>query len=136
MLSDDVNVGPPSRRQRSPMKQRFLHVLESLAPGGMETTFLNMLRAFRDIDPSIEHHVLSFAGGSLEPRYRDAAGRVTIACDTETIDAHVGAGYDLVHVLFERCAYRVLPRLVAVMPSLWSMARGTTWAACIASTRA
>ncbi len=95
------------------MKQRFLHVLESLAPGGMETTFLNMLRAFRDIDPSIEHHVLSFAGGSLEPRYRDAAARVTIACDTETIDANVGAGYDLVHVLFERCAYRVLPRLVA-----------------------
>jgi glycosyltransferase involved in cell wall biosynthesis len=95
------------------MTPRFLHVLESFAPGGMETTFLNMLRAFRGIDPSIEHHVLSFGGGALEPRYREVATRVTIACDTETIDAVAAAGYDLVHVLFERCAYRVLPRLVA-----------------------
>jgi glycosyltransferase involved in cell wall biosynthesis len=95
------------------MSHRFLHVLESFAPGGMETTFLNMLGAFRGIDPTIEQHVLSFAGGALEPRFREVAARVTVACDTETLDAVVGSGYDLVHFLFERCAYRMLPRLVA-----------------------
>jgi glycosyltransferase involved in cell wall biosynthesis len=92
---------------------RMLHVLESFAPGGMETTFLNVLAAFRTADAAVEHHVLAFAGGALESRYRQFAHQVSIGCDPDTIDHHVLAGYDLVHVLFERCAYRIVPQLLA-----------------------
>ena len=92
---------------------RILHILESLAPGGMETTFLHILRHLRLADDAIEHDVLAFAGGPLEQRYRDAAHHVTIGCDPATIDAHAAAQYDLIHILFERCAYRLLPHLVA-----------------------
>jgi glycosyltransferase involved in cell wall biosynthesis len=92
---------------------RILHVLESFAPGGMETTFLDVLRHLRQADDAIEHDVLAFAGGPLEPRYRDLAHRVTIGCDPATIDGHAAAHYDLIHILFERCAYRMLPHLVA-----------------------
>ena len=92
---------------------RMLHVIESFAPGGMETTFLHVLRQFKEFDSTIEHHVLSFARGALEPEYRDAADSVAVGCDQETLDRHVRAGYDLVYILFERCAYRLLPRLLA-----------------------
>jgi glycosyltransferase involved in cell wall biosynthesis len=92
---------------------RMLHVLESFAPGGMETTFLNVLAAFRATDPAVEHHVLAFAGGALEPGYRERAHQVTVGCDPQTIDRHVAAPYDVVHVLFERCAYRIVPQLLA-----------------------
>lgn len=92
---------------------RMLHVLESCAPGGMETTFLNVLSVFREAEPSIEHHVLAFAGGPLEARYRQQAHQVAIGCDSRTIDSHVAANYDVVHVLFERCAYRIVPQLLA-----------------------
>lgn len=92
---------------------RILHVLESFAPGGMETTFLNVLRNFRVADDSIRHDVLAFAGGALEQRYRDTAHTVSIGCDPETIDGHLEQPYDLVHILFERCAYRLLPHLLA-----------------------
>lgn len=91
---------------------RFLHVLESLAPGGMETTFLNALLAFRTSDPSIEHHVLAFAGGALEGRYREASSSLTIGCSDETLDACLAAPHHLVHLLFERCAYRLMPQLL------------------------
>jgi len=92
---------------------RVLHVLESLAAGGMETTFLNMLRVFRAIDPAIEHDVLAFSSGRLETPLREASHHLSIAADDATIDAHLRRGYDVVHLLFERCAYRVMPRMVA-----------------------
>lgn len=92
---------------------RILHVLESFAAGGMETTFLHVLRNFRSADDSIRHDVLAFAGGALEAPYRDAAHSVAIGCDSATLDAHVAQPYDLIHILFERCAYRLLPHLVA-----------------------
>jgi glycosyltransferase involved in cell wall biosynthesis len=92
---------------------RILHVLESFAAGGIETTFLNVLRSFRVEDPSIQHDVLAFAGGPLEQGYREAAHAVRIGGDTATIDAHVSGGYDVAHVLFERCAYRLVPELLA-----------------------
>jgi glycosyltransferase involved in cell wall biosynthesis len=94
------------------MSLRILHVLESLAPGGMETTFLNALRAFRAIDPIMRHDVLAFAGGALEPGYREAAHALSIGGDCTTLEANLGGSYDLIHVLFERCAYRLLPMLV------------------------
>jgi glycosyltransferase involved in cell wall biosynthesis len=92
---------------------RILHVLESFAAGGMETTFLHVLRQFRAADDSIRHDVLAFAGGALEPSYRDTAHAVTIGCDPATLGGHLAQPYDLIHVLFERCAYRLLPQLVA-----------------------
>ncbi|HLG55920.1 MAG TPA: glycosyltransferase [Vicinamibacterales bacterium] len=92
---------------------RILHVLESLAAGGMETTFLNVLRACRTLDPSIEHHVLAFSGGGLEARFREVASHLAIAFDDATIDRHLRHGHDVVHVLFERCAYRLIPRIMA-----------------------
>jgi glycosyltransferase involved in cell wall biosynthesis len=93
--------------------KRILHVLESFAPGGIETTFLHVLRAFKTADPVVRHEVLAFAGGALEARYREVADAVSIGCDADTIDRHVAAGYDLVHILFERCAYRLVPQLLA-----------------------
>jgi glycosyltransferase involved in cell wall biosynthesis len=95
---------------------RVLHVLESLAAGGMETTFLNVLRASRTLDSSIEHHVLAFAGGGLERPFRDVSSRVVIAADEATVDAYLHNGYALIHFLFERSAYRLMPRLVARTP--------------------
>ena len=114
---------------------RILHVLESFAAGGMETTFLHVLRNFRSADDSVQHDVLAFAGGALEHSYRAAAHRVTVGCDPATLDALLSRErrqgvpgdhkerrqgvpgdsepYDLVHVLFERCAYRLLPHLLA-----------------------
>jgi glycosyltransferase involved in cell wall biosynthesis len=79
----------------------------------METTFLNVLRASRTIDASIVHHVLALAGGGLEAPLRDVAHRVMIAADDATIESYLHNGYDLVHVLFERSAYRLIPRIVA-----------------------
>jgi glycosyltransferase involved in cell wall biosynthesis len=92
---------------------RMLHVLESFAPGGMETTFLHMLRAFRAADASIEHDVLAFAGGTLESSYREAAHHVTVGSDPMTIDGQLATRYDVIYILFERCAYRLLPQLLA-----------------------
>ncbi len=57
---------------------RLLHVLESFAAGGMETTFLHALTAMQALDPDNEHHVIAFAGGALEARYRARAASVRI----------------------------------------------------------
>ena len=95
------------------MTMRMLHVTESFAPGGIETTFLQMLRQFRVEEPSIEHHVFAFAGGPLEAAYREAAHTVTIGSGRQTIERQLSTPYDLAYILFERCAYRLLPELVA-----------------------
>ena len=92
---------------------RMLHVLESFAPGGMETTFLNVLRQFRIADDAIRHDVLAFAGGALEGAYRDAAHSVRVGCTAATIDEQLAEPYDVIYILFERCAYRLLPQLLA-----------------------
>jgi glycosyltransferase involved in cell wall biosynthesis len=92
---------------------RILHVTESLAAGGMETTFLHMLRAFPTIEPAIAHEVLAFAPGPLEGAYRDACGAVTIVPEWRAVEACLARKANLVHVLFERCAYRLLPALTA-----------------------
>lgn len=92
---------------------RVLHVIESFAAGGIETTFLNVLRAFRRLDPGARHDVLAFGGGALEAPYREAAEGVTVGYGPETIDWIVANGYDVLYILFERCAYRLLPALVA-----------------------
>lgn len=92
---------------------RILHVTESLAAGGIETTFLNMLRAWRREGPWATHDVLAFAGGSLESAYRAAADAVTIAPLRDEREQTVCAGYDVIYFLFERCAYQLMPLVVS-----------------------
>ncbi len=97
------------------MSLRFLHVVESLRRGGIETTFLNVLRAFSDLQDEgpVEHHVLSFSGGPLEAGYREAAASLVIASSTAEITLSLNRGYDLVNLNFDRCAHRLAPLLLA-----------------------
>lgn len=88
---------------------RVLHVIESLAAGGIETTFLNMLRAWREEPAWAEHHVLAFGGGPLESAYRENADSLTITASQDELERAVVAPYDAIYFLFERCAYRLLP---------------------------
>ena len=92
---------------------RALHVLESLAAGGIETTFLNMLRAWRLEAPWAAHDVLAFAGGALEDSYRACADSVTVTTAPRELERAVLQPYDVIHFLFDRCAYRLLPLVVA-----------------------
>lgn len=92
---------------------RVLHVTESLAAGGIETTFLNVLRAWRDAPPWAAHHVLAPAGGTLAAEYAQAADVVTVAATTAALERAVLGPFDVVHFIFERCAYRLLPVVVA-----------------------
>ena len=95
------------------MNVRVLHVIESLAAGGIETTFGNMLETFRTLAPDDRHDVLAFDGGILQSKYAATAHQLTIACDSATIAECLARDYDVVHILFERCAYRILPMLLA-----------------------
>jgi glycosyltransferase involved in cell wall biosynthesis len=89
---------------------RVLHVLESLAAGGVETTFLNVLRHLPD---SITHDVLAFNGGALEAEYRAIATNVHVESAPRALEKIVVKGrYDVAHILFERCANRLMPAFV------------------------
>jgi len=88
---------------------RVLHVIESLAAGGIETTFLNMLRTWRQQPAWAEHHVLAFTGGPLDDAYRETADSLTVTASQDELEQAVLAGYDVIYFLFERCAFRLLP---------------------------
>lgn len=92
---------------------RVLHVIESLAAGGIETTFLNVLRSWRRTAPWATHHVLAFSGGALEAAYREAADAVTIAAGLEEQVRLLAAPWEVVYFTFERCAVRLLPLAIA-----------------------
>mgnify|MGYP003374773143 CR=1 FL=1 len=92
---------------------RVLHVVESLAAGGIETTFLNILRAWREAPPWAIHEVLALSGGVLEAPYQQAADAVTIAASGDALERVVLGPYDVVYFTFERCAYRLLPLVVS-----------------------
>jgi glycosyltransferase involved in cell wall biosynthesis len=117
---------------------RYLHVLESLQRGGVETTFLHMLRAFRTLPPSASgrqngsrpressrreekvretgpdvHDVLAFASGPLHREFANVAGRVVVASLPLDQAAALASDYDVVHILTERCAHRVAPMALA-----------------------
>lgn len=92
---------------------RVLHVLESLAAGGIETTFLHVLHAWRAAPAWASHDVLALSGGALEPAYRAVADVVTVAADADAIEAVLGRPYDVVYFTFERSAVRWLPFVVA-----------------------
>jgi len=93
----------------------ILHIIESMTPGGMETTFLNVLRALRLLDqadqPVFAHDVLSFASGSLEEAYRSVSDCLFIGSSRAHIESVLVKNYSIVHVLFDRCAHRLAPYL-------------------------
>jgi glycosyltransferase involved in cell wall biosynthesis len=93
----------------------ILHVIESMTPGGMETTFLKVLRALRILDqpgePAFSHDVLSFASGPLEQGYRAASDSLFIGNSRTQIESVLKNNYDVIHVLFDRCAHRLAPFL-------------------------
>ena len=93
------------------MPIRILHVLESLDAGGIETTFLNVLRSMRAGSNLERHDVLAFAGGLLGSEYRSAANHLHVE-DAEAATCVLRQRYDVVHVLFERSAMRILPYLL------------------------
>ena len=88
---------------------RVLHVIESLAPGGIETTFLNVLRAWRAAPPWATHDALAWSGGALEGAYQQAADTVTLAAEPEAWERVMLADYDVIYFTFERSACRLLP---------------------------
>ena len=97
------------------MTAQVLHVIESMTPGGMETTFLNVLQSLKALDPhpdpALSHDVLSFTSGPLEHGYRAAARRLFLGSSRSSIESVLAEGYDVVHILFDRCAYRLAPIL-------------------------
>lgn len=97
------------------MRFRFLHVIESLRRGGIETTFLNVLMSFSNLHDDLppEHHVLAFSGGPLEDAYRATASDLVIASSTAEITRLLDRSYHLVNLLIDRCAYRLTPLLAA-----------------------
>jgi glycosyltransferase involved in cell wall biosynthesis len=92
---------------------RILHILESCAPGGIETTFLRLLRVMTALDPSIEHRVLAFAPGPLENPLRAVAADLCVAPEWRAMEAVTATAPEVVHILFERCAYALVPAIVA-----------------------
>jgi glycosyltransferase involved in cell wall biosynthesis len=95
------------------MSPRFLYVLDSCGAGGIETTFLNVLRVWREEQPWASHHVLAPAGGALAPAFREAADSLTIATAPDEVERAWLAHYDVVYFLFERTALRWLPLVAA-----------------------
>lgn len=97
------------------MTARILHVIESMTPGGMETTFLNVLCTMRTLDsshpPALTHDVLSFGPGALDGAYRSAADRLFVGSSREQLESALMNDYSVVHVLFDRCAHRLAPLL-------------------------
>ncbi len=100
---------------------RYLHVLESFARGGVETTFLHMLRVFRAAPPPDAgaeiHDVLGFATGPSHRDFTSVANRVIVSNLPIDHAALLANDYDVVHVLFERCAHRLAPMVLAASDS-------------------
>ena len=100
---------------------RYLHVLETFARGGVESTFLHMLRVFRATpspDASADvHDVVAFGTGPLHREFAAAANRVVVSNLPIDLAALLANDYDVVHVLFERCAHRLAPMVFAASDS-------------------
>ncbi len=88
---------------------RILHVLDTCGAGGMETTFLNVLRRWHSQAAWADHEILATAGGALEPALRQTAARVVIAATPEAVMTTFRRGYDVVHFLVDRMACRWIP---------------------------
>lgn len=92
---------------------RILHVLDTCGAGGIETTFANMLRAWRSRPPWAEHDVLASEGGALEDTLRQAGAHVWITASPDAATAVLARRYDVIHFLNDRMAWRWIPVAIA-----------------------
>ncbi len=93
--------------------KRVLHVVDTLGAGGIETTFLNVVRAWRRDPAWAAHDVLACAGGILEEPFRAAGAAVTVTARQGELERALTRGYDIIHFLIDRSACRMLPFAVA-----------------------
>lgn len=96
---------------------RVLHVLDSCGAGGIETTFLNVLKVWQREPSWAEHHLLAFDGGALERAFRQATTQVTVSSDRRVVQRALTDAYQLVHFLFSRSAYEWLPWMIGSVDS-------------------
>lgn len=96
---------------------RVLHVLDSCGAGGIETTFLNVLRVWQREPTWAEHDLLAFDGGALELAFRQVTRRVTVSSDRRVVQRALTDSYQLVHFLFSRSAFEWLPWMVGAVDS-------------------
>lgn len=108
---------------------RVLHVLESCGAGGIETTFLNVLKVWQREPSWAEHHLLSLDGGALELAFRQAAAHVTVSSDRGVVQRILTGSYQLVHFLVSRSAYEWLPWMVGATDSAVLYGKGYDMAA-------
>lgn len=95
------------------MMLRVLHVLETCGAGGIETTFLNVLTAWRRQAAWAVHDVWAMAGGALAPALAATATRLVVSSDAIDAQRLIATGYDVVHVLFDRPAHQWIPFIAA-----------------------
>lgn len=89
---------------------RVLHVLDSLARGSVETTFLNVLRAWHG-STTMSHHVLALGDGPLRGDYTAAVPDLVVSSERAIIDTVLSRGFDVVHLLTDRTVLRLAPML-------------------------
>jgi glycosyltransferase involved in cell wall biosynthesis len=89
---------------------RVLHVLDSLARGSVETTFLNVLRAWRG-STIMSHEVLALGDGPLREEYAAVVPDLVVSPARASIRAVLSRGFDVVHLLTDRGVLRLAPML-------------------------
>lgn len=94
------------------MTRRMLHVLETCGAGGIETTFLNVLLAWRRDASWASHDVVASAGGVLAARFASVADGLIVAAEPALMRDLLRRDYDVVHFLFERPATQWIPYVV------------------------
>jgi len=91
---------------------RILHVIDTCGAGGIETTFLNVLRVWQADAPWGEHRLLALGSGVLEPAFREVTSETTVTSEADALAAVLTRPHDVVHFLFERVACRWVPFVV------------------------
>jgi glycosyltransferase involved in cell wall biosynthesis len=89
---------------------RVLHVLDSLARGSVETTFLNVLRAWHG-SATMSHQVLALGDGPLRDDYAAVVPDLVVSPARASIQAVLSRGFDVVHLLTDRGVLRLAPML-------------------------
>jgi glycosyltransferase involved in cell wall biosynthesis len=89
---------------------QVLHVLDSLARGSVETTFLNVLRAWRG-SAAMSHQVLALGDGPMRDDYAAVVPDLVVSPARASILSVLSRGFDVVHLLTDRSVLRLAPML-------------------------